>query len=94
MVTGKAADQAQNTKGADIPELHKDGNLGTHSPVPCWALLQCPPPPVGAPESRASQIQMPVSDQGGLMRMGDLDLIAPYTDFQISAFSPFLTPAS
>ena len=41
MVTGKAADQAQNTKGADIPELHKDRNLGTHSPVPCWALLRC-----------------------------------------------------
>ena len=49
----------------------------------------------GAPESRASQIQMPISDQGGLMFMGDLDLIAPYTDFQIlSAFSPFLTPSS
>ena len=46
MVTGKAADQAQNTKGADIPELHKDGNLGTHSPVSCWALLPCPPPSV------------------------------------------------
>ena len=44
MVMGKAAGRAQNTKGVDILEPHKDGKLGTHSAVPCWVLVPCPPP--------------------------------------------------